>query len=430
MDACEADGSCSFTPSAETCEDGSECRVHECDPVLGCVSTADDTLCDDGIPCTTDACSAESGSCSFTPDDSACANETECFAFACDGELGCLSQEVSGACDDGIPCTVDVCEGDGSCSNTEDDSACDDGNACTENTCEQENGVGCVVTNTPFGSPCDDGEGCAGDICADGVCKLAYLPSCNGECIDKFAVDLEKANGYCGLELNCAEHEFDGGDCTICPDPESDTRDCFNECYPLQFVEFTVGDGECNPNLNCPKFGYDAGDCTCAPGEIRDCNGACRASQDIGFELGDGKCDVFTVLGDSNVSLGCEKFSFDEGDCLLNPPLSPLALQEFKTCTNEIKNTGWVNFALFDPACDPELNCHQFDFDGGNCLISESECAVGYYPSCDPTTCMGMGVLEVLFQNLGTPFGDDFLQNYCDPLLNCEQFSYGVGIIY
>ena len=43
-----------------------------------------------------------------------------------------------------------------------------------------------------------------------GVCKLAYLPSCNGECIDKFAVDLEKANGYCGLELNCAEHEFDG----------------------------------------------------------------------------------------------------------------------------------------------------------------------------------------------------------------------------
>ena len=29
------------------------------DPVLGCVSTADDTLCDDGIPCTTDACSAE-----------------------------------------------------------------------------------------------------------------------------------------------------------------------------------------------------------------------------------------------------------------------------------------------------------------------------------------------------------------------------------
>ena len=112
--------------------------------------------------CTTDACSAESGSCSFTPDDSARANETECFAFACDGELGCSSQEVSGACDDGIPCTVDVCEGDGSCSNTEDDSACDDGNACTENTCEQENGVGCVVTNTLFGSPCDDGEGCAG----------------------------------------------------------------------------------------------------------------------------------------------------------------------------------------------------------------------------------------------------------------------------
>lgn len=160
------------TPVALSCDDGDECTIDHCDPVAGCVHTADQ--CDDGNACTTDLCVPETGECVYEaaqvevcvgPDglaqckdvphdatevcfdilglvvcteeipDLACYDGDLCMSGAC-VESQCQAGPVD--CHDGDPCTTDQCDPLLGCVHAAD--VCDDGNPCTDDSCEFPSG--------------------------------------------------------------------------------------------------------------------------------------------------------------------------------------------------------------------------------------------------------------------------------------------------
>ncbi|MEC9390332.1 MAG: hypothetical protein VX944_09680, partial [Myxococcota bacterium] len=134
------------------------------------------------------------------------------------------------------------------------------------------------------------------------------------------------------LFLNCAEFDFDDGDCEStgsggsgstgpCSDA-GDVEDCNGDCYP----ESWVGDGVCEddswgPDFDCPAFDSDGGDCdpsadgggddsACTDaGDIEDCNGDCFPESWIG----DGICEDGTTSWGGDFD--CAEFESDGGDC-------------------------------------------------------------------------------------------------------------------
>ena len=99
-------------------------------------------------------------------------------------------------------------------------------------------------------------------------CTAEQRPDCNGLCTNVAWV----GDGFCddpyeGHHLNCADLDFDGGDCTVVDADDEFAVDCLGHRAPLSWV----GDGACDNgvyehngkwiNFNCAEAGWDGGDC-------------------------------------------------------------------------------------------------------------------------------------------------------------------------
>ena len=183
--------------------------------------------------------------------------------------------------------------------------------------------------------------------------------------------------------------------------------DCNGNCHPANWV----GDGVCDDGINfpsdfmCEEFGWDGGDCgDCDPGMVPDCNGNC-----VPFSLiGNGICNNSDM-----VNFACSDFAWDGGDC---PVVCPEG--QFADCSDQCWNNGILDF-MGDWHCHSgewggggwmyayvglDLNCLEFDFDGGDCVFwgCTDPAAENYYEhatsddgscqyECAPgtTDCMG-----------------------------------------
>ena len=99
---------CTVVACATDCNDNNPCTDDSCDPLAGCIHTANTAACNDGSLCTTaDHCSA--GSCVGTA--TVCNDGNVCTTDSCDPATGaCVFANNTNACDDGNACTVgDIC---------------------------------------------------------------------------------------------------------------------------------------------------------------------------------------------------------------------------------------------------------------------------------------------------------------------------------
>ena len=265
-DRCDGAGLCvgAEIDEAARCDDGDACTDDACDPVLGCVYTANEATCDDGNPCTTvDQCAG--GAClgggydymaclscdegadaceSLYGDGNVCNGNLVCVGDQCQvdqatvarceaGDAWCERRAcvpASGACElqplmdglactDGNPCTsVDQCVA-GACEGTfdEDIPACvcgsdedcalfQDGDACNGAlACAQGQ---CLLDAATIPAPCDTSEDppCQTTTCdsATGLCALAYDPTGDEDACDDgdpcTVDDCDPDSGACGHE--------------------------------------------------------------------------------------------------------------------------------------------------------------------------------------------------------------------------------------
>jgi len=155
-----------------------------------------------------------------------------------------------------------------------------------------------------------------------------------------------------------------------CPDGE--ILDCNDNCQPANWV----GDGVCDDGISfpsdfmCAEFNWDSGDCgNCGPGMVTDCNGNCAPFQLIG----NGYCNNSDI-----VDFSCSDYAWDGGDC---PVVCPEG--QFADCSGQCWLNGTLEF-VGDWHChsgewggggwmygyvDLDLNCLEFDFDGGDCVF-------------------------------------------------------------
>ena len=287
IEACDIiTNTCSQVVAALNCDDLNPCTDDSCDPLLGCVHTANTAPCDDLSLCTfNDTCS--NGACLGVPVlcddgdhcngletcDSAtgaclpgglpnCDDGNTCTADSCDPAVGCVHTNVSGTCDDNSVCTtgdtcvngvcqgtlIIICDNGDPCDGVETCNpvsgacgpgplpTCDDGDVCTDDSCTPF--VGCL--HTPNTAPCDDGKRCTfNDTCSGGTCGGTPVPCENGNVCDGVAV-CDSASGACvaGPIPDCD----DGNQCT------DDT------CDPLLGCQHQNNTSPCDDGDLCTLF--------------------------------------------------------------------------------------------------------------------------------------------------------------------------------
>eukprot|EP00903_Cladosiphon_okamuranus_P014053 g13063.t1 len=202
---------------------------------------------------------------------------------------------------------------DGYCDDDHNNLECNyDGGDCCECTCEKRE------TSDDFWG--GRYGGCAQFACVDPsapcvaddditVNMLANCPWVNGI-----------GNGYCDLDMNTPECNYDGGDCCSCTcqegefadestylcteffcidpsascvDDDDFTVDMLAHCPSI----YTIGDGYCDPEQNTPECNYDGGDCcecTCESDEVWGCS-AYRDWFVAGFDCQDPDAPCFGV---------------------------------------------------------------------------------------------------------------------------------------
>ncbi|RUM92003.1 MAG: hypothetical protein DSZ23_01130 [Thermodesulfatator sp.] len=113
-----------------------------------------------------------------------------------------------------------------------------------------------------------------GDCSGGGSGNGAYTTDCVGNTVSVAQVQQWLGDGYCddgtyGMVLYCAQYNWDYGDCSGGAGGGSGNSyviDCSGNAVPLSYVQAWLGDGYCdygqsNINLNCAEFNYDGGDC-------------------------------------------------------------------------------------------------------------------------------------------------------------------------
>jgi hypothetical protein len=155
---CDAAAGCVAVPEP----DGTECAVAGTPGycrsglcVFGCVS---DEQCNDGIDCTLDRCDPVLNQCLFVARDALCDDGRTCNGREICSPLGGCQPGAPFDCDDGIDCMVDSCDPvTDACRFVANDRLCDDQDPCTLGTCDAGAG-GCVFEG--FEGPGDDGDAC------------------------------------------------------------------------------------------------------------------------------------------------------------------------------------------------------------------------------------------------------------------------------
>ena len=256
---------------------------------------------------------------------------------------------------------------------------------------------------------CDDGNRANGDGCSR-FCEIeeGYLcrgqPSfCNKSCEPNCDEDSppsdetstpatcnadpdQLGDGWCNTNNNHAACFFDGGDCceSTCVDAEFpcdmnnftclDSGACENnpegceECAPGCSMGL-VGNGSCNPECYNSACGFDGqpnsgmSDCACIEvGLFESCNSTCVGEEAVST-VGNGICEN----PETNV-FNCEEWNFDGGDCVSSN--SPGPDGTYSDCTGYVEYIG-------DGWCDNYNNSLSCGWDGGDCC--ESTCNDGVY---------------------------------------------------
>ena len=147
-------------------------------------------------------------------------------------------------------------------------------------------------------------------------CSSIEIIDCQGSCAPAIWVgDGTCDNGfyfYGGnqIDLDCATHNNDGGDCySTSIDADGDGYDASVDCND--------NDAAINPAaIDIPNDGIDqncdGADLTCSSTEIIDCQGSCAPA----IWVGDGTCDNgFYFYGGNQIDLDCATHNNDGGDC-------------------------------------------------------------------------------------------------------------------
>ncbi len=161
--SCDADGTV-CTPNdvcvsgvckagtTKNCDDNKICTDDACDPVLGCVNTANVSPCSDGDGCTVnDACS---GTYCVSGAKKNCSDGSDCTKDACDPSSGTCNN-------DPIPANGSACDADGS--------VCTQGDKCVSGTCVAGTLSVCADTNPCTTDYCDTTKGCGHTPLPDGT---------------------------------------------------------------------------------------------------------------------------------------------------------------------------------------------------------------------------------------------------------------------
>lgn len=260
------DHACVSTDAIMNCDDGVDCTVDECHPVLGCRYTPDDSACDTGLCVAGEGCQQRScstardcgppdcgglfscvdemcvrgpavvcadqigqcliggcanGACVYVPDSRRC-NSTanpSCAISECmpNGMCG-TPVPYDELCEDGIECTENTCvlntqTRTGTCMKRNVDAICDDGVLCTLERCAPEDpnvsddGSGCVrqLSDSVCRSIATDTE-CTAPVCLPTGCEdgVQVLP-----CLDGGVCDVD--TGYCDYSEGCPDNCADFG---------------------------------------------------------------------------------------------------------------------------------------------------------------------------------------------------------------------------
>ncbi|KAN0036151.1 hypothetical protein ACTA71_005453 [Dictyostelium dimigraforme] len=211
-------GQCKFAPV--DCDDGNDCTVDSCDPIIGCVNSLncsncflpseinkcfinpkpgadnlcewDEINCDDGNPCSDDTCGPNG--CTSTLEDLNCYTGNQCLNSVCTAN-GCIHTPIN--CDDGNPCSDDTCDPTIGCQNYLNNTKCNpNGNKCLNSTCTLN---GCQSNSII----CNDGIQCSDDGCNPSTgCQFNFN---NLNCNDgnKCTIDQCGYNGCTHTNVTC-----------------------------------------------------------------------------------------------------------------------------------------------------------------------------------------------------------------------------------
>ncbi|CAM9104677.1 unnamed protein product, partial [Hapterophycus canaliculatus] len=329
------------------------------DPEAPCVDDDDVTI--EMIDACGDVQSVGNGYCDAENNNEICGYDggdcCECTCVAgddsytdCSNNFACIDPDAPCANDDDI--TVDipsVCDtvamGNARCDPENNNAECAyDGGDCCECTCEDrapdelcgDEGFSCI----------DPDAACVND---DDV-TVDMIDNCLSEGL---------GDGYCHLENNNEECNYDGGDCCECTCPFEPTEDggdnslcgfpryaCVDPSAPcvdddsvtIDMIELcdvaNMGDGYCQNDNNIPECAYDGGDCcecTCVPlidtttsSTFEGCkdfacidpDSPCVDDDDVTLELFE-KCGSVVGIGDGYCqdSNNKEECGYDGGDC-------------------------------------------------------------------------------------------------------------------
>ena len=398
--ACDVTGQCICAPACE----GKQCGDDGCGGDCG--------TCDAGLMC------GETNQCVCAPD---CAGK-DCGPDGCGGVCGepffegnCGSDAT---CDESGQCECSMCQTwdpDGGCYAVSDYGPYCTGTTVTECYEGEDHSFDC-----PNGCDADDVEGWCLSLCGDGVCEggPVYEPwehpgECPEDCpceedpdflagCEEGSCDWEDrlGDGTCDDVFNCAELDYDGGDC------------CLPACEGKACGDDGCGDvcGTCGDGLTCGEDGQ----CGCPEGTVARCplESVYGPAWHYEVEKGWGEpelavCAAATLLGDGTCQVELSCHDGDGGDC----------------CQGQI-DEGWLSTCVFQqagvdgmfdgtesddcdfpagawvPGCDGEscapldsqgdgscnslLNCKDFDYDGGDCCAADCE-----GKECGPDGCGG-----------------------------------------
>ncbi len=215
------------------------------------------------------------------------------------------------------------------------------------------------------------------------------VSDCVGNITSGDVVQSWLGDGYCddgtyGLDLNCAEFNYDNGDCLGSGGVQATAMDCVGNITSLSQIQAWLGDGYCDDGtyglvLNCAEYNYDYGDCGVATGgagsntAVMDCVGNITSMAQIQAWLGDGYCDDGTY----GLVLNCPQYNYDYGDCSYGGSMSiypgnSCGVDGVYDCNNNCVSVGDVMGIMSDGWCDSgtyniNLDCPQFNYEGGDC---------------------------------------------------------------
>ncbi len=262
----------------------------------------------------------------------------------------------------------------------------------------------------------------------------ATVMDCAGNLTSGDVVQSSLGDGFCddgtwGVNLNCSAFNYDNGDCSAIGVGGGYSTDCVGNVASASEIQSWLRDGYCDDGtyglvLNCAQYNWDYGDCNnagnAAGGYTTDCVGNVVPATQVQEWLGDGYCDD----GSYGVVLYCAQYNWDYGDCGYGGDAITAGAYTVD-CVGNTVSVAKVQAWLGDGYCDDGtygmvLNCAQYNWDYGDCGYGGSSGGNYYTLDCSGNT--------VPLSYVQAWLGD----GYCDYgqsgiNLNCAQFNYDYG---